>query len=285
MSGRATFVERIATASPSLTPTERRIADVILDDSTIVAFGTVAEVAERVGASGPSVVRFAAKLGFDGYGALQDDARHGLSERLKRPTDRIRHQPGGDGWDRTRAAATGSVDAVFDSIPAAAIERIADLLVTTPGTVWIVGSGDSAAAVVLAAGLRLLRPGVKQLAGSPARISADLIDAGTDDAVVAIDFSRYESSVVRTAELLIGFGADLIAITDGALSPLAAMAMVWCEVDVPAIGPFDSALPAVAVVEGLLAQVAHTLAQEATSRLDRVEQLATEEQVFIDVGP
>jgi len=269
MSGSATLSERIASASPSLTPTERRIADAVLDDSTIVAFGTVAEVAKTVHTSGPSVVRFAMKLGFDGYSALQDEARRSMAEQLTRPTDRIRHQPGGQVWNRTRTVATASVEAAFESVPAETVRRMADLLAGTPGNIWVISSEGSAAALVLTAGLKLLRPGTRRLSGSPANSSVELTDATKDDVVVAIDFFRYESAVVRTAELLVDIGADLVAITDGAFSPIAAIAMVWCRVDVPAIGPFDSALPAVAVVEALLAEVAHTLAPKPCPPLSR----------------
>src|SRR5437879_11950068 len=50
-----------------LTPAERRVAAVVADDPEAVAFGTVADVARRAGTSGASVVRLAAKLGFEGF--------------------------------------------------------------------------------------------------------------------------------------------------------------------------------------------------------------------------
>ncbi|MCP3987441.1 MAG: MurR/RpiR family transcriptional regulator [Actinomycetia bacterium] len=283
MSYPVTLAERIASASPRLTPTERRIANIILDDSTIVAFGTVADVAARVDASGPSVVRFAAKLGFDGYGALQDEAQRSLSEQLERPADRIRRQLDGDVWSQARATATGSVEAVFESVSAETLDRMGDLVANAPGNVWIIGSEGSAAAVALAGGLKLLRTGVRHLVGSPSSISAELVDATGDDVVVAIDFSRYEAIVVGTSELLVDLGAPLVAITDGALSPVAALATVWCGVDVPATGPFDSALPAVAIAEMLLAHVARVLATDAIARIDKAEDLSSAQRVFFDL--
>jgi len=54
-----------------LTPAERRVAAVVADDPEAVAFGTVADVARRAGTSGATVVRLAAKLGFDGFVELQ----------------------------------------------------------------------------------------------------------------------------------------------------------------------------------------------------------------------
>ena len=67
----ATVEDRIAAVADELTPTDRRIARLIVDDPTTPAFGTLADVARRAGTSGPSVVRFATKLGFHGYSDLQ----------------------------------------------------------------------------------------------------------------------------------------------------------------------------------------------------------------------
>ena len=65
----------------------------------------------------------------------------------------------------------------------------------------------------------------------------------------------------------------IVAITDGPLSPLAAMTDTWCALKVPAIGPFDSSLPAVAVAELLVAHIANELRDEARARIDRTEAL------------
>ncbi|MGB5629939.1 MAG: hypothetical protein WBM57_11265, partial [Woeseiaceae bacterium] len=78
-------LDLIAAVSGDLTPTQRRIAEAALADPTLLAFGTVSDLADRVGTSRPSIVRFATKLGFDGYTDLQQHVRSDLSRRLSRP--------------------------------------------------------------------------------------------------------------------------------------------------------------------------------------------------------
>jgi len=80
----------VAAASGELTPTERRIAEAVLAEPTLLAFGTVSDLADLVGTSRPSIVRFANKLGFPGYTLLQKHVRSGLSQQLSRPSERIR---------------------------------------------------------------------------------------------------------------------------------------------------------------------------------------------------
>lgn len=283
--------ERIASAGPTLTPTERRLARLVLDDPTAVAFSTVADLAREAETSGPSVVRFAAKLDFDGYGGLQDHVRASLTEQLRRPTDRIRlasdqlpeeevRRPVGPDTDLVdhlnRTIATLDHDTLVD---------LAAIIAGAPGTVWVLCAETSATPGTLLAGnLSLLRPGVRSLGGPPPVMASLLAEAGTSDVAVVVDFPRYESAVVAAATELAATGVTLIAITDGPFSPLASVADIWLSVDVQAIGPFDSVLPVVAVIELLIAETALLLRDQATDRLDRIERLWTESRVFDQVA-
>jgi len=287
MPSSGTLVEHIADVGDDLTPTERRIAEAVLADPTAIAFETVAEMAARVNTSGATIVRFAAKLGFEGYRDLQDVARATLTAQLRRPTDRIRHTPraetGQDStWERAKAVATEGIDDVFANTSPADIVGLAVPLAACRGSVWVLGAETSSAAHhVLASGLRLLRPGVRHLGGSRAEIAVEVADAEPGDVAVVIDFPRYERTVVDTARRLSDLGVTVMAITDGPFSPLATIADRWCAVTVAAIGPFDSALPVVALIEAVLAELADRLRKTATARLDRTEALWAANDVFL----
>ena len=62
---------------------------------------------------------------------------------------------------------------------------------------------------------------------------------------------------------------------------LVELADAWCEIEVPAIGPFDSAVPVVAIAELLVSRVAQVLQDDATARIDRIEALWEETEVFL----
>jgi DNA-binding MurR/RpiR family transcriptional regulator len=281
-----TLSELIADAAGALTPTERRIAETVLAEPMALAFETVAEMASRVNTSGPTIVRFAAKLGFDGYRDLQDTARATLVDELRRPTDRIRRPARSGGWEQARAIAVEGIESMLAGVDEDDIVKIAAQLAACAGSVWVLGAQTSSApGHVLAAGLRLLRPNVRHLRGSRAEIAVDLADAATGDVAVVLDFPRYERTVVDTARWLSEQGVVVVAITDGPLSPLAAIADRWCAVPVAAVGPFDSSLPAVALVEILLAELTDQLRETATTRLDRAEALWASNEVYLCDDP
>ena len=112
-------------------------------------------------------------------------------------------------------------------------------------------------------------------------LGGDLSNAGPGDAAVVFDFSRYRRMVVTATQILADSGVDVIAITDSPLSPLVELTDIWCEIQVPAIGPFDSSVPVVAIAELLVARVAKELQDEATTRIDRIEALWKQTAVFL----
>jgi DNA-binding MurR/RpiR family transcriptional regulator len=268
----------IAAVSGDLTPTERRIAEAVLDDPTLLAFGTVADLARHVGTSRPSIVRFAVKLGFDGYTELQESVRRGLSNRLFRPSERIRH---GDDPSTIPAhtALTDAVTAVFDALDGGHLAVLGDPIAEAD-SVWVVsGETSRAGAIALVSGLSIIRPRVHLVDSHT--VATDLADAGPRDVCVVFDFFRYRHHAVETAQILSGRGVEIIAVTDGPLSPLAALTDRWIGLRVPAIGPFDSSVPAVAAAETLVAHVAGRLHTQATARIDTTEAMWDATQTFV----
>lgn len=263
-----TPADLIAEVSEDLTPTERRIAAAVLDDPSLLAFGTVADLARRVDTSRPSIVRFAVKLGFDGYTDLQESVQEALSHRLFRPSDRIRHD-GDPTTAASRAALTDAVTGVFDAMEGDALNELGEPIAEA-GAVWVIsGETSRAGANAFASGLSIVRANVKLV--DEHSVGTDLAGAHTADVAVVFDFYRYRQSSVDTTRAFADASVKIIAITDSPLSPLAQLTDTWLGINVPAVGPFDSSIPAVAAAELLVAHVARRLHTEATERIDRTE--------------
>jgi DNA-binding MurR/RpiR family transcriptional regulator len=267
----------VAAVSSELTPTERRIAEAVLAEPTLLAFGTVSDLADRVGTSRPSIVRFANKLGFKGYTLLQKHVRSDLSHRLSRPSERIRR-------DNKRAppvrhVINGAISSVLDALESGQIAELAEPVVRAE-KVWILsGETSQAGAHALHSGLSMVRPAVRAM--EEHNFGTDLSDAGPQDVAVVFDFFRYRRQVVTAARAFAKAGVTIVAFTDSPLSPLAELADIWCQIEVPAIGPFDSSAPVVFMCELLVARVAQQLKNDATNRVDRIETLWEETETFV----
>ena len=260
----------IAPVSDRLTKTERRIAQAVLEDPTLLAFGTVSDLAARAGTSRPSIVRFATKLGFEGYTELQTHVRQGVSDQLSRPADRIRTDDSSAG-EGERARIVAAIDSVFEVVEQGRFKDFSARIVAAK-RVWVTtGESSLAGGHALHSGLTMIRPGVHLIQEDS--VARDLADAGPDDVAIVFDFRRYRRATVLAAETFASLGTTILAITDGPFSPYASMTEHWCQLSIPALGPFDSSVPAVAAAELLVAQVSRDLKTSARDRIDRTESL------------
>jgi DNA-binding MurR/RpiR family transcriptional regulator len=245
---------------------------VLAGEPQTIAFGTVAQVAQRAGTSGPSVVRLAVKLGYDGFVGLQADVQSELARQLAPARDRIRQRPPTDLLSRVQAVEQDNVVRTLHGIPAETLEKSVTRLADRHHQVWVLaGEVTGPIGTVLAGQLAQLREGVTLLEGSEATVSRSLAGLLPEDTVVAIDIRRYERSLVGLSRWASERGAGVIAITDSPLSPLAVGASEAFFIAAHGVGPFDSVTGGIALANVLSAGVAARLRQTAPARLDAIE--------------
>lgn len=263
---------RIRSASATLSPAQRRIADAVLADPQLVAFGTVADVAKQAGASGASVVRLATRLGYEGFIGLQEAAQGELSDRLRPAASRIRDLPPGDVVARALSTSTQAVEATLAGLDRSVFGHAVDLLADTSRRV-VVTAGDAGAGIASHAGeeLRMLRTGVEVAGGTPVAVGQSIARLAEGDVILVLDLRRYDRWLLPAVEHAVSEGAELIALTDGPDSPLARRARALLVIEGEGIGPFDNYVGALALLAALVAGVAEALREHATEDLDRIE--------------
>jgi DNA-binding MurR/RpiR family transcriptional regulator len=264
--------ERITEAESRLSAAERRVATAVLDELPAVAFGTVADLARRSGTSGATVMRFAEKLGHRGFADLQAAVRRQLSDNLRPATERIRLRPPHDLLGRALVAELDNVQATLGETDPASFDTAVRLLVARRARIHVV-AGEAAVGIahLLAEQLAMLRDDVVLLGGSPVRVTSQLANAAAGDVVVVIDLRRYDRWLVDAIGAGVDAGLSVVTLTDGPLSPFARGAAVGFTVAADGVGPFDSYVGALALVNALVAGVAARFRADATKRLDRIE--------------
>jgi DNA-binding MurR/RpiR family transcriptional regulator len=274
---KASTLDLVAAASNQLTPTQRRIAEAVLAEPTLLAFGTVSDLADHVGTSRPSIVRFATKLGFEGYTELQKHVRSDLSHTLSRPSERIRSRAGA--VVPAKVAIDDANKSVFEVLENGRLAEMVESVVQAEA-VWVLsGETSRAGAHALESGLSMVRPGVRIL--EEHSYGTDLSDAGPRDVAIVFDFHRYRREVAIASRALANAGVRVLAVTDSPFSPLVELADKWVQIEVPPVGPFDSSVPVVLMSELLVAEVAKELYEDATDRIDRIEALWEKTEAFI----
>lgn len=224
------------------------------------------------GASGASVVRLAARLGYDGFVGLQDAVRTELADRLRPAAVRIRDLPPGDVVARAMATSIEAVEDTLSGIDRAAFDDAVRLLSDRGRRIAVI-AGDAGAGIAGHAGdeLRMLRSQVEVVGGTPVSVGQSIARLDPGDVVLALDLRRYDRWLLRAVDHAVAEGAVLIALTDGPLSPLARLSRALLVVEGEGIGPFDNYVGALALLAALVAAVAEELRDDATTDLDRVE--------------
>jgi DNA-binding MurR/RpiR family transcriptional regulator len=266
-----TVEERLSERASALTPSERRIGERILQRPELVAFGTVADVADAAEVGAATVVRFATKLGYDGYTELQASVQRQLSGRLRPAAERIRS---GDDTDLDRHAAVeiANVRTTLAGIDAVALAAVVDRLADDRREVLVLsGVASRGVALQFTADLDHLRPGVRLLDGTQVDIARMVALAGDGPTLVVLDLRRYERWLLDAYDFARREGVFAVALTDSVLSPLAATADRSFVIEAASAGPFDSHVGTLALLDLLVARVAAARRRAATQRLDRLE--------------
>lgn len=263
--------ERIRTHGESLTAAERRVAAAILEAPQAVGFGTVADLARAASVGAASVVRLAAKLGYDGYSSLQESIQRDLTRQLRPAAERIH-----EGVDDDRARHLGAeianvratLDAAGDDLIGPVVARLADL--ARPVTV-LSGDASSGVAAQFVNQLQQLRDDVSVLSGSDVVVRREIAVMPDSATVVVIDLRRYERWVLDAHAAIHARGIWTVGLTDSLLSPIASKAAVTLVVSAGAVGPFDSHVGTLSLLNLIANGTAAELRGPAADRLAAIE--------------
>jgi DNA-binding MurR/RpiR family transcriptional regulator len=262
----------------SLSPAERKLARVLLASYPIAGLESVARFAERAHVSPPTVTRFITKLGFRGYPEFQETLRHEVQARLSSPLTRYRDDQPARGTDSVLSdaleVASHNLKGTYDVLSHRDVNEAVDLLADVRHRVLVLGGRVSAPlARYLAGQLHLLRPGIGIVDAERSTPAQQLIDMRKGDVLVVFDYRRYQADTIESARVASSQSCNVILFTDPWLSPASAFARQVIVTSVYTIGPFDSLVGAMAVVEGVVAAVLSRLGPRAQARMETLERL------------
>jgi DNA-binding MurR/RpiR family transcriptional regulator len=245
-----------------LTQSQKRIAELVVDDPEFVSFATVDKFAARLGVSASTIVRFAYRIGLSGYPDLQEQVRTKFLQGLRPPA-----QPGRDAATshlgqgvvaRSLQQDLEILAKTANRLEADDVQRAIDLLSRAPRVRVIAGVTSFSVAQYAAIALDRVRPGVVLLGGGTVP-TGPLLDVDEDDVVLAFGFPPYAKSTVEAVTAARKRGASVVAVTDSPISPLRDTADVLLLAVVSGIGMQNSLVAAMAVanliVNGVTAQV------------------------------
>jgi DNA-binding MurR/RpiR family transcriptional regulator len=280
-----------------------RIARQVLSDPEGCAFMTITELATTVGVNESTVVRFASRLGLDGYPALTGLCRERLREQaqLVGRFERLQQLAGQDGRRPPESPRPGErLAAPLESLAVGDQRNIvrtfarvdpkdwqrAVRAAARSRSVYVIGLRKCyAVAYLLSYLLGLIRDDVRHVASEAGTLADAVRQVGPRDTFVAISIHRYTRETVRALRFAHGRGAYTIALTDNAASPLAQHADVSFYIDTSSSSVLRSVSAFVSLVQAFVAAVAVERGTKARSALLLEEDVLRDFEVYeVDAG-
>ena len=263
---------------------QKLISNYILENYDKAAYMTASRLGAIVHVSESTVVRFANELGFDGYPefqhALQEIVRTKLTsfQRVEVTNNLI-----GDGDVLTKVLMSDSdkIKRTLEEIDREAFTAAVDKIVDAK-KIYILGARSAATlAGFLAHSLRMIFDDVIQVQiSSGSEMFEQLMSLDESDAVIAISFPRYSKKIINAVDFAKHTGANVISITDSAMSPIASQAdqLLLAKSDMASF--VDSLVAPLSIINALVVAVARKKQDELTVRLHQLESIWDEYDVY-----
>jgi DNA-binding MurR/RpiR family transcriptional regulator len=208
------FRETITRSYQSLSPSFRKVADLILTDHQRAAFMSASRLAKHVGVDVATVTRFSQYLGYDGYIQLireiqekvleeMREARAPLVERLEAAEGPFAQTMWQDWVNLEKTIRNIPLDRAEEAIAALSAAR----------RVYVVSEAAGAGLALAAASyLRMIKPDVIVLTQGPFDSALALKDLQPEDVVIGIGFTSYAYSATQALKLGRKVGARTIGV-------------------------------------------------------------------------
>lgn len=259
----------------ALSVSERRVARTLLARYPMAGLESMMRLAEEAGVAGPTVLRFARKLGFGGYPDLQRTLRAEVQARFESPLTLYGVQtlrPEEPVVDRSLQVLRRGLEKTFSAVSPQVFNAVVALLTDQRRTIWLTGGRFSQLiAHYLYRQLRMVRSRCSLVGATFDPRIEELIDVGRGDVVCVFDYRRYQDDTVAFARQAAARGAVVVLFTDPWLSPAAEVArhILISHPDSPS--PFDSMVGGFALAETVLAGVVARLGERGRARVEELE--------------
>lgn len=263
---------------------QKRIAGYILSDYDKAAFMTAGKLGALVHVSESTVVRFAAMLGYSGYPAMQKALQEMVRSKL---TSIQRIQASNDKLFSSDVVTSvlqqdmNKIRVAVEEVDRAVFSAVVDKLMAAKH-IYILGVRSSSfLAGYLHFYLHLIFDNVSLVTSNSAGdILESTLRIGPGDLLVGISFPRYSQSTVKGVRFAHDRGADVVAITDSAMSPLYPMASAALLARSEMISFVDSLVAPFSLLNALIVAAGHRKDADISQIFNRLEGIWDEYGVF-----
>ena len=282
------LLKTIQEGMDSFSKGQRLIASYILAHYEKAAYLTAARLGSLVGVSESTVVRFAIELDFDGYPEFQSALKKMVRSRLTSfQRMEVTNSLIGEGevLDKVLLSDVDKIRRTMEEIDHDSFEEAIDRIVNAK-SIYIIGvRSSSALAGFLNYNFRMIFDDVRFVqTTSGSEMFEQIMNIDRDDVMIAISFPRYSTRIINAVEYARTREADVVALTDSNLSPIAAYAnqLLIAQSDMASF--VDSLVAPLSIINAMIVAVARKKQDEVSERLRALEEVWDRYDVYDKKG-
>ncbi len=220
------MIDRLNQSGKRLSKGHRKIAQYIVEHYEKAVFMTASKLGESVGVSESTVVRFASAMGYEGYPQLQRSLQELVSHRLT-ANQRFEMSTEIDPREALNVVLKSDVQnlrATMEQMDPSVFEDVVNRLLSAK-SIYVMGLRSAAPlAQFMGYYLNYIFDNVHLVSSGATDVFEEISKLQENDVLVGISFPRYSSRTLEAMRFAKRCGAQVVAITDGPMSPLADMA-------------------------------------------------------------
>ena len=263
---------------------QKLIANFILESYDKAAFMTACKLGKTVNVSESTVVRFAAELGYDGYPSMQRSLQKMIRNRLTSvqrievSNDRIGDQ---DIMSMVMQSDIEKIRITLEETDRESFNQAVDMIIAAK-RIYILGvRSASALANFMGFYFNYIFDNVLRVdTTSISEVFERVMRIGPGDVFIGLSFPRYSKRTVQAMQYAKSQGANVIAITDSAVSPLANIADISLLAKSDMASFVDSLVAPLSLVNALIVAVSRKKSDQLESTFGKLEQIWSEYEVY-----
>ncbi len=278
------MIDRLNQSGKRLSKGHRKIAQYIVEHYDKAVFMTASRLGESVGVSESTVVRFASAMGYEGYPQLQRSLQELVSHRLttnQRFEMSTELDPGAalttvlkSDMQNLRNTLEQIEQSVFDEV----VQRL-----LSANAVYVMGLRSAAPlAQFMGYYLNYIFDNVHLVSSGATDVFEDIIKLRENDVLIGISFPRYSTRTLEAMRFAKRCGAQVVAITDGPMSPLAEIADLSLTARTDMASFVDSLAAPLSVINALLVTLGLHRKQALTQHFKQLESIWETYEVYLE---
>jgi len=278
------MIDRLNQSGRRLSKGHRKIAQYIVEHYDKAVFMTASRLGESVGVSESTVVRFASAMGYDGYPQLQRSLQELVSHRL---TANQRFEMATDiaphavlpfvlksDMQNLRATMEGMDNQVFEDV----VQRL-----LSAKAIYVMGLRSAAPlAQFMGYYLNYIFDDVHLVSSGATDVFEEISKLTENDVLVGISFPRYSNRTLEAMRFAKRWGAQVVAITDGPMSPLHDIADVTLTARTDMASFVDSLAAPLSVINALLVSLGLHRKEALTEHFRKLETIWDTYEVYLE---